>query len=377
MNHTRNSVTAIALVALFIVAQFAPTVATQLNSGGSIDSETTATVDFPRGISFSSKLAVDDLVSIGRVELYYRPAADKTLQMALVPADAVQAEESIVQVDIRIDLQSNFLPSGIELIYFWRVHQSGGSFVDSAEEQVSWIDNRFDWKTARSAQVALHYYDLSESFANAVVQAAQDTVTDLEERFDLGKSTPFAIWVYASTTDFRAAQLTNSREAVAGASYPGDYVIHAVIRDGNDQEVGRTITHEVSHQVLFQATTNPYTRPPLWFDEGMATHAQTSGMDGYLRLAQTAAANGGLFELASLSSGFPFQADKAAIAYAVSWSAVEFIQATWGDDGIARLIDAFATGQPIEAAIVQALGIDSEGLDVGLRNWLLSHDPGD
>jgi hypothetical protein len=360
------------LILLLLVATFAGEVAAQdATPQASIPATTEAMIDFPNGIDFSSSIDLPDGIEPARVELYYRPTTDQTQNLAFVPASGVIETGSEISVSVSIDLVANYLPSGIELTYFWRVFDTSGQSIDSRPEQVDWWDPRFDWALYKSAQVRLHAYALSPEFAQTALEVAQQTVTSLEQRFDLRRSAPISIWIYDSTTDFQATQRANSREAVAGISHPGYYVIHATFQDGNAREIGRTITHEVSHQVLFQATENAYATPPLWFDEGMATHAQTEGIDGYLPLAIHAANTGALFSLTSLETAFPFLPAEASISYAISWCAIEYILELWGDAGIAALVREFAAGQPTPDAIETALGISPEELDAQLRDWLL------
>jgi hypothetical protein len=338
-----------------------------------LDAVTETRIDFPVGIVFTASLDLDAGFDSARVELYYRPVFDETLRLAVVDPGAMSPTENGVDVTLTLDLQSDFIPSGIDLEYFWSVTSADSSISNSDPEFVSWSDTRFDWKSYETAQVRLFAYSLSDEFANSVATEAQETVTSLETRFGLDRSETISIWIYANTTDFQAVLQSNSREAVAGVSYPGFLVVKAVLREGDDREVGRTITHEMSHQVLSQATRNPYAVPPLWFDEGMATHAQTSGIDGYLPLAVSSVNSGNLFRLESLTQVFPFQPAEAAIAYAASWSAVEFVLQTWGDEGIARLIAEYASGTPPGDAIENALGMTPDEFDRALREWLLGH----
>jgi hypothetical protein len=337
-----------------------------------VQATTSAKIDFPRGIDFSTTVDVPDEFEPDRAEFYYRPTADLTLNLVFVPASGVGEIDTGVSAAVSIDLQTNYLPSGIDLTYFWRLFDASGNSIDSEPEQVTWADPRFEWSAYSTDQVRLYTYALSPEFAQSAVDIAQQTVTSLEQRFGLDRSEPVSIWVYDTSTDFQPTQRSNSREAVAGISHAGFFVIHVVMANNNTREVGRTITHEISHQVLYQATRNPYSGPPLWFDEGMATHAQTEGIDGYLPLAITAANTGALFSLTSLEATFPYLPADASISYAISWSAVEYILETWGDDGIAALIQGYATGQPDEDVMQSALGITPAELDAQLRDWLLS-----
>jgi hypothetical protein len=81
---------------------------------------------------------------------------------------------------------------------------------------------------------------------------------------------------------------------------------------------------------------------------------------------------GKLFDLNSLEVSFPFQPAQATMAYAASWSAVEYIQVTYGDEGTGRLIAAFGLGVPYDEAIESALGIDGEQLNDDWTAWIAS-----
>ena len=274
------------------------------------------------------------------------------------------------RAEATIDLRSSFVPGGVEVEVLWRVPLADEGFAESDTSTVSWFDDRWEWQTIASSQVTVHYVDLDPSFAQTVLDSAQGTVTDLERRFGLERSVPIAIWIYSSAEAFRGAQQPNSREAIAAASYPGFHLITAIIPNGDIREVGRVIPHEISHQILGQATSNPFTQPPLWFDEGLATHYQIGGTEGFLEMVIRARERGILFDLGSLEVSFPYASDKATLAYATSWSAIAYIREVHGDDGIAAMIAAFATGAPYPEAIHQALHMSRDELNLEWRSWL-------
>jgi hypothetical protein len=258
----------------------------------------------------------------------------------------------------------------VDLTYIWQLEHEQVVLAESEPATTSWFDNRFEWATAGSHQVRVHTYDLSDDFAAMILDSAQSTVTELEGRYGLDPIAPLDIWVYGSASDFREAQQPNSRESVAGASYPGFDLIVAVLPDGNDAELGRVIPHEISHQVIHQATRNPFSYPPLWFDEGMATHAQVGGTASFDTKIEAALDDDRLFHLTSLEVTFPFSAAEASLAYAVSWSAIAYITETYGDDGIGALIESFAEGTSNDIAIQNALGIDAEQLSADWQAWV-------
>lgn len=343
-------------------------VATPVPSSGSAVL-TEATIDFPMGIRFQADLGSLPGEMADRIEFRYTIAGSDTEHQVFVPASGRTGAGGEI-IDLTVDLQSEFVPAGVTLEYHWEFHAGSDVIGETTPERILWYDMRWTWDTTRSEQIVLHSHSLTTGFTSSILTLAQSTVTDLERRYALTRSQPVDIWVYPTAEDFRGAQQQNSREAVAGASYPGFFLIVAVIPEGDAREAGRVIPHEISHQVLYQATRNPFSPPPVWFDEGLATHYQIGGTDGFPAMVSAALQENRLFELGSLDTTFPYLPAQATLAYAASWSAVEFIKQRYGDDGIERLIAAFATGAPFDEAIQHALGVRLDQLDGHWRDWI-------
>lgn len=370
----------LAIVALLIVFSGGPTwrlpdTRAQLASPAAVtplEATTEAAIDFPRGILLTGTVDVTglELSSSSSVDAFYRIGSDPTLHMA-AGTDRIAPRNGSVRVEVNLDLQSAFVPAGVELGVFWRVSLANGSYAESVSTPVSWFDDRWNWQTLESSQITLRYFDLDTEFAAKILESAQTTVSDLEQRFALARSAAISIWVYPSADAFRGAQQPNSREAVAGASYPGYLLITAIIPEGNLREIGRVIPHEVSHQILQQATENPFTLPPLWFDEGIATHYQIGGTEGFLDMVVRARERGELFAIESLDASFPYAPEQATLAYATSWSVIAYIREVHGDAGIAAMIRAFGTGIPYADAIETALGMTRDDLDQEWRAWIV------
>lgn len=341
-----------------------------------LPASTDAVIDFPRGIEVTGTLDLSYLEphESGAIELRYRIGRDETIHLVTASSGERAAGETS-RVDVMIDLQSSFIPSGVDLRLFWRVPLLNGGYAESEEKTVLWFDNRWAWETIASTQVTLRYFDLDAAFAASILDSAQTTVSDLERRFSLDRGAPISVWIYPSADAFRGAQQPNSREAVAGASYPGFLLITAIIPEGDLREIGRVIPHEVSHQVLYQATENPFTLPPLWFDEGIATHYQVGGTDGFLEMVIHAREQCELFNAGSLDTSFPYSSRQATLAYATSWTIIAYIREVHGDEGIGAMIREFATGVPYPVAIERAIGLSEDELNREWHRWISSQTP--
>lgn len=365
------------LALVMLIAQVAPAMASQgAPAAAEEETVTDATIDFPSGMSFATRVDIPDGASVDAVQFLYRIGSDQTLNLEIMSGDEYDVFDGAVEIDAFVDLLSSFVPVGVELRFSWEILFDNGDVLSTAEETTQWMDNRFDWEMRSTDQVRLYTYDTSGDFADKMLAESQATIDDLIDRYSIEGIFPITIWVYPNGEDFAGTRQGNSREAIAGITYPGLDTIIGIIPDGDEREFDRVIPHEISHQVLFAATDNPYNAPPLWFDEGIATHTQTGGTEHYAQMVRNAHEQGRLFDIRSLEVSFPYQPQQATLAYASSWSMISYIEASWGTEGIARLIDAFALGLPADEAVLTALDVSMDDLDAGWKAWIATQGTG-
>jgi hypothetical protein len=131
-------------------------------------------------------------------------------------------------------------------------------------------------------------------------------------------------------------------------------------------------THEMTHLVIHRATENPFGGDltlPRWLDEGIAVYSsgEIYTRSDFNTLLKRAIKNDELLTLRTLSSPFPADPDEAVLSYAQSGAVVKFIIDTYGSEAMAELLNALAEGALYDEALVQALGVDTDGLDNAFR----------
>ncbi|HYJ13090.1 MAG TPA: peptidase MA family metallohydrolase, partial [Thermomicrobiales bacterium] len=341
-------------------------------AGPPLVADTSIKIDFPTGFSIASSLAWAGDAGGVRLELLYTAGDSSTATIAFAQNRETGGPLQ-TRIETLVNLQNHFLPVGMELTLWWRlVNAEGMTIAQSDTIAAMWYDTARDWTEIASDQVILHSYALADDFAAETLSLLQETVDQLETRFDLAMDLPVRVWVYETYGDFQSALPPNSRESVAALAFTGYQTISAIVPDGNERALLRVLPHEISHQVLHQAAANAFSFVPVWFDEGMATHVQTGGTDGYMDMVVRAEDRGELFRLDSLNAGFPFSPAQATLAYATSWSAFAYIEGRWGDEGIGGFIDAIAAGLPFAEAVGAALGISANQLNDDWAAWVAS-----
>jgi hypothetical protein len=262
----------------------------------------------------------------------------------------------------------NYYPPGLDIEYRWRVTSTTGAVAESESQVVGWYDTRFDWTSIASDQVTVYTYAASENFAEEILASAQGTIDELETEYGVERSEPLRVWVYESQTDLGGATEPNSEPWIAGVSYPGRYLVLAAVPEGNSIELRRVIPHEVSHQVLYQATENPFNFAATWLDEGIATYNQDVGTDSYIDQLEEAIESNSLMPIETLNMSFPYD-DSFQLAYAQSYSIVSFIISTFGEEALGNVLAAYQEIVTHEEAVQIGLGISIEELD---RQWRAS-----
>ena len=242
---------------------------------------------FPEGITFTLDAETTD--PIANLELLYRAPGVETFSVELPPFEPGRPTS---RSSTRSTCARGELPPGIDVQYHWRITEADGDVVETPEQTLSWFDDRYDWTPLSGPNVTVYTYDADPAFQQAILDSAERTIASLAESYGAELEQPVRVWAYADKDDLYGALAPNSEPWIAGAAYPPLHVIMAVLPPGDYDEVARVVPHEISHQVLHQATENPFNSPPQWLDEGLAAYWQESGRDRFYSYALELAANG-------------------------------------------------------------------------------------
>jgi hypothetical protein len=340
------------------------TVYAQEPQGAIIVRDSDAQPNFPTSVVFSLEAASSS--EITDIDLLY--GATRGEMRTVVPIEFTPGEQ--VEAEHDLNTQIFHLPVGVEISYNWLIRDASGNELETPLQTMFYQDTRFDWQQASERDITVHWYAGDKTFGSELLAISTRTLDRLEQDIGATITDPVNIYIYASTSDMRAALRANSVEWVGGQAVPYLGLIIGVVAPGNMPEAQRIIPHELSHQVLYQATENPYGGKPLWFDEGLAVYNQEEVDWIFPRAVAEAARNDTLIPLEALAASFPADSDRAMLSYAQSYSVVQYIFDTYGSDQIAELVQLFSEATPAEEAIPAALGVSVDELDAAWRETL-------
>jgi hypothetical protein len=321
-----------------------------------------ATVDFPKSLVFHLIADVDQ--SVVSVETWYHPAFSPVT--SVVRADFKGG--SHVDVSNTVDMQLNYLPPGIDIIYRWRLTLHDGSVVETPEKTVLYTDTRFKWQTKTDGAVTVYYYAGDDQIGQAALDQTVKAIDNMKKTFKLTADEPVRVVIYSSTRDFASALPPNSAEWIGGFTQPGLHLVVTGVDKNSDpmSEIERILSHEAVHLIVHQATENPFNEPPPWLDEGLATYYQAIADPRFGPVLQHAVNSGTLIPIKALNSTFPDDPNQALQSYAESESIVNFIVHTKGNDGMSALLRAYQGGVSNEQAVQTAFGESIDQLD---KDW--------
>jgi hypothetical protein len=320
------------------------------------------------GESMTFEVTVESAAEIVEAELYWHAAGDIELSAAYPIIDPGNR----VAISHEVDLTFDYLPPGLDVVYFWRVIDSDGNVTDSAEQTLFYMDDSQNWDSITNGLVTLWWYSGNDEFAEDIVGTANRTIETLAERFDVTADEPIRIVIYGNDSDFMDALPPNSADWIGGQAHPALNLIVAIIRPGGgvEREIRRMIPHEVSHLILHQATENPWNSPPNWLDEGLAVYNQETPDSDLPSILDDAVEDGELIPVRALGSSFPVDPDQAFLSYAESHSIVTYIIEELGEDEMAELIAIFRDEVSYDTAVEESLGMTVEELDADWKDWL-------
>jgi len=334
--------------------------------------DSSAQMEFPFRISFS--LSAESDVEITDIRFHYR--VDRTnfapvtseIYINFHPAKEVTAVWSLEMI------RTGGMPPGTGVEYWWTVTDARDNQVMTEPETVVFDDNRYNWQHFTEGKIALYWYSGDRDFAEELMVAAQQALVSLKEFTGAELEDTVRLYIYTDSTDLQGAMIY-PQEWTGGVAFTRYGVMAIGISPENLEWGLGTIAHELTHLVIHQVMLNPYSDLPPWLDEGLALHSEgplDPTLNGYL---DQALAYDSLISVQSLSSPFSAYSDTAALSYAQSYSIVEYLVTTYGQDKMFELLSTFQAGANTDEALEAVYSFDVDGLDAVWQEWVTSEVP--
>jgi hypothetical protein len=330
-------------------------------------------VEFPSRAVFT--VEVESSASIIDARLHYR--VDKMNYAEVISEGwANFSPAGKIEASWAWDMRQASLPPGAEVTYWWAVKDADGNRLETAPEVMHFDDHRFVWRsltgvTPDDGGLTLYWYQGSDSFAQELVSVCEQGLARLVEDIGAYPERPIKIYVYASASDLQAGMVF-PQEWTGGVAFTEFSIIAIGISPARLDWGKRALVHELTHLVVHQAVFSPYGQLPTWLDEGLAMYNEGELEPHFQSRLQTAIREGELISVRSLCSPFSAQTDIAYVSYAQSYSLVEYLLNSYGQDSMLELLTLFKQGSTYDDALIEVYGFDIDGLDARWRAGLTS-----
>ncbi len=326
-------------------------------------------VEFPHTIGFEVEVAGS--AEISRITLEYRVRKTNVFPVTSVTFPLFQPGERVSTSwtwDMR---QTGGLPPGTDLSYWWTFEDADGQAAQTPERSISFDDERHSWRSLSRNGLNLFWYKGTDSFAGQLMAAAEQALDRLADETGAELLDGADIYIYGDANDLRSA-LIYPQEWTGGVAYTEFDTIAIGISPGDLAWGKRAMVHELAHLAVQQATFSGYgVDLPTWLEEGIAMYAEGELTSLFQNVLDNAIATDNLFTVKSLCSPFPADPDLAYIAYAQSYSIVEYLITEHGGQAkMLALLNAFKQGSGYVEALDQVYGLDIVELNTLWRDYV-------
>jgi len=319
---------------------------------------------FPETATFSATLS--STTDITSVVLEYGNE-QQTCGEVIAKAFPQFAPASSVDVEWIWDMrQSGSLPPGASIWWRWRYKDGSGAEFVSEKQTATWLDNEHSWETISSGNLRLHYYGKEEAFVKSMLDAGLEGLRRNQEQAGLVTDGPVDIYIYSNYGDMQQAVLYEP-SWTGGQAYSDFNIVIMGLSNFNDEWDKNTVIHELTHVLVGAFAFSCIGTLPGWIEEGLAMFSEGQLDSSMQSMLEQAIRGNSLITLRSLNGGFSELPDKANLSYSQSYSVVKFLIATYGQKKMTQLLIALRDAKPIDDALLEIYGFDTEGLEAAWR----------
>jgi hypothetical protein len=322
------------------------------------------TFSFPNTAKFSATLTADS--NIKSVTLEYGNK-QQTCGEVIAKAFPEFTSAKTTQVEWTWDMrQSGSLPPGASIWWRWLYTDETGTQFSSEIKTAVWLDDIHDWQTIENGDLILHWYGNNKTFAQTMLDAGVEGLRRNKEQAGLITDAPVNLYVYPNYNDMKDAILYEP-SWTGGMAFPEHNILIMGISESDSNWDQNTVIHELTHILIGHFTFSCIGSVPTWLNEGLAMFSEGKlDADMQAQLDQ-AIKSDHLITVRSLNGGFSELSDKANLSYGQSQSIVSFLIGTYGQEKITQLLAALRDAKPIDDALQEVYGFDTDGLEDAWR----------
>ena len=236
--------------------------------------------------------------------------------------------------------------------------------VEKAEKDAAAQSN---YSERESSHFTLHFEgkQTSEALRGQLLATLESDYDDLVRQLGVAPRNAIAVVLYTDQAFFDVTEAPSWTGAV------NDGKLRIPVRgvDSVTPDLARVLKHELAHSFINQLSGG---RCPQWLNEGIAQAVEPKALSTGARLAELYRAQQEI-PLNALEGGFMrFSPMEAALAYAESLAAVQYISDSYGMSDLQRILQRLGEGSSSEAALRSVIHSGYGQLETELGKYLIN-----
>ncbi|MBN2031468.1 hypothetical protein JW824_14640 [bacterium] len=222
------------------------------------------------------------------------------------------------------------------------------------------------WRKLIRGSVILYCHDNDIQYGENILYIIEENVTRVAEDLGLAAVGEIKIIIASSEQEFNTLTGQQIPEWGVAATDPQMSAIYlkSPYLSRAETDLEKVIVHELSHVIMGMVLEGKSI--DRWFDEGFAQYeAGEQGVRGTILLARSLV-TGNIIWLNEVDDVLTFQRQKAALAYQVSYMAVQYLVDTYGKDMVVNIIQSLRDGKEMDEALFLSIGIGFQNFQ---DNW--------
>jgi hypothetical protein len=188
-----------------------------------------------------------------------------------------------------------------------------------------------------------------EELAAIARRAGSDAVTRLQSILDMELEERIDIFIVRSQEEFNELSGAESKPWTIGRAIPG--IRRVVVKPMGPQRLPELVAHELAHIMLDLRMGENARLLPRWLHEGIAKYAADDFSEEDKRVIADAALSEELLTIDGLADAFRGDREQVSLAYAQSYTLVEYLSEIRPAEGLAPLIEQIAKGRDVRLAL--------------------------
>jgi hypothetical protein len=215
----------------------------------------------------------------------------------------------------------------------------------------------------------LHYWPELQAQADVTAAAAQAAVPRLRRALDLPPGERVDIYLARTAQEFRRLTGGSDPNLVLGEAFPERRTI--VLQPLTGEPLRRLVVHELMHVLLQDKVAETGAEPPRWLHEGLAKYAAEDFSPTDRMLLTDAVNQGKLIPLPDLDKAFGGSPEKVSLAYAESYTLVDFLANLEPARGLGPFLRQLGQVGEVNRALMRAYNLTPEAFAEQWRRHML------